>query len=190
MTNTSIRFIHYSVLIAALAGVGLAQQALAQAEEDFGPTPQEAPPPATAPAAQPQSAPAVLASTDGENPGVRVEVTELKRTADDVVTLKFILINDSAEAFDFNYDLGDPKMGASDYGNIGGTHLIDNAGKKKYQVIRDAERKCVCSSGLKKVEPQSRMTLWARFPAPPAEVDKLSIMIPHFIPMDGVPLSQ
>lgn len=191
MINTSLRFIHYTVLIAALAGMGLAQQAVAQAEEDFGAAPQGAPPPATAPAAQPQSAPpAVLASTDGENPGVRVEVTELKRTGEGVVTLKFTLINDSNEAFGFSYDMGDPGMSTIDFNTIGGTHLIDNAGKKKYQVIRDASNKCVCSSGLDSVEPQSRMTLWARFPAPPAEVEKLSIMIPHFIPMDGVSLSQ
>lgn len=177
MTNTSIRFTPYSVLIAALLGVGLAQQAFGQAEEDVATAPQEAPAPATA-------APAVIASTDGEKPGVRVEVTEFKRTGEGVVTLKFTLINDSDEKFGFGYDMGDAAS------TIDRVYLIDNAGKKKYQVIRDAGNKCLCSSDLDDVEPQSRVTLWARFPAPPADVEKLSIMIPHFIPMDGVPLSQ
>jgi hypothetical protein len=86
--------------------------------------------------------------------------------------------------------MGDPAMSTIDFGAIGGVHLIDNEGKKKYQVIRDANKKCVCSGGLKDLQPQSRMTLWARFPAPPADVESVSIMIPHFIPMDGVPFSQ
>lgn len=172
MAKTSIRFTSCRVLIAALAGAGLAQQAL----------PQEAPAPAPATAAP--TAPAVIASTDGEKPGMRVEVTELKRTGEGVVTLKFALINESDEEFGFGYDMGDVA------GTIDRVYLIDNAGKKKYQVIRDADNQCVCSSDLDDVEPQSRVFLWARFPAPPPEVDKLSIMLPHFIPMDGVPLSQ
>lgn len=172
MTKTSIRFTSCRVLIAALAGVGLAQQAF----------PQEAPAPAPATAAPTGST--VIASTDGETPGMRVEVTEFKRSGGGVVTLKFALINDSDEAFGFGYDMGDVAS------TIDRVYLVDNAGKKKYQVIRDAGNQCLCSSDLDDVEPQSRVSLWARFPAPPADVEKLSIMIPHFIPLDDVPLSQ
>ncbi|MGH8494860.1 MAG: hypothetical protein ACREVN_01870 [Gammaproteobacteria bacterium] len=194
--NTGIRFLAFVVLAVS---AGPAHRAVAQAEEDFGPapqqTPQEAPTPATAPAqtqsAQIQAAqPTVIASTDGEQPGMRVEVTELKRSGGGVVTLKFALINDSSEEFSFGYDMGDGSLGATDISSIGGVHLIDNEGKKKYQVIRDADNKCVCSRGLDDLEPGSRLWLWARFPAPPADVQSLSVMIPHFIPMDGVPLSQ
>lgn len=167
--DTSMRFLAFFLLAAAL---GPAQRAHGQA-----------------PAAPPQAQPAVLSSTDGELPGVRVEVTELKRSAS-VVTLKFTLINESSEEFDFSYDLADPSMSAADYNSIGGVHLIDSEGRKKYEVIRDANRKCVCSGGLKALQPQSRITLWARFPAPPPEVGSVSVMIPHFIPMDNVPLGQ
>lgn len=171
--NTSMRFLACVVLTAAL---GQAERTIAQ----------ETATPATATT---PAQPAALASTDGELPGLRAEVTELKRGGS-VVTLKFTLINDSSEAFSFSYDMGDPAMSTIDFGAIGGVHLIDNEGKKKYQVIRDANKKCVCSGGLKDLQPQSRMTLWARFPAPPADVESVSIMIPHFIPMDGVPFSQ
>ena len=65
-----------------------------------------APPPATTappaqppptPATTPQSAvaPAPLASADGEQPGVRVEIQELKRTEGGTVTLKLAFINTS-----------------------------------------------------------------------------------------------
>jgi hypothetical protein len=167
----------YLFLIALAAAFAPAQQAFAQ----------EPAAPATAPS--PSAQPGPVASTDGEKPGTRVEVTELKRSGN-VVTLKFTLINESSDEFNFGYDLGDPEMSTIDFNSIGGIHLIDNEGKKKYLVIRDTSNKCVCSSGLKALPPQSRMALWARFPAPPADVDTVSVVIPHFIPMDGVPLSQ
>lgn len=181
MTYTRI---HYSVLIAALAGMGLAQLAFAQAEQDFGPAPQAAP---AATAAQPQTAaPSVIASTDGEQSGVRAEVTELKRGSGGTVTLKFTLINDS----DQPYPVGG-RLGGLSYGyNVSGVHLVDAVNKKKYQVILDAEKKCLCSDGLgSELDPKSRINVWAKLPAPPQDVQQVSVMIPHFIPMDDVPIS-
>ncbi|HEX7061975.1 MAG TPA: hypothetical protein VF200_08380 [Woeseiaceae bacterium] len=169
--------VRYLFLIALAAAFAPAQQAIAQ----------ETAPPATAP--NPSAQPGPVASTDGETPGMRVEVTELKRSGS-VVTLKFTIVNESSDEFNFGYDLGDPSMSTIDFNSIGGIHLIDNEGKKKYMVVRDASNKCVCSSGLKALAPQARMALWARFPAPPADVETVSVIIPHFIPMDGVPLSQ
>ena len=146
------------------------------------------PAPASTPAAQ---APSVVATTDGEYPDVRVEVKELKRTSGNTVTLKFAIINDSAEDLDFSNNFREEgKYAHIDYGSIGGVHLIDAVGKKKYLVLRDTEGKCVCSSGMKSVQPGSRISLYAKFPAPPESVEKISIVIPHFIPMDDVPISK
>lgn len=155
-----------------------------------------APAPAPADASAPPAAtatpstPAVLASADGENSGVRVEVTELKRSSGDTVNLKFVLINDSDEQFSVasNY-LGDGQVG-SDYRSVGGVHLIDPAGKKKYLVVRDTDKNCLCSGNIANVDPKKRVNLWAKFPAPPADVQKVNIVIPHFSPMDDVPISQ
>jgi len=146
------------------------------------------PAPASTPAAQ---APSVVATTDGEYPDVRVEVKELKRTSGNTVTLKFAVINDSAEDLAFSNNFREEgKYAHIDYGSIGGVHLIDAVGKKKYLVLRDTEGKCVCSSGIKSVQPGSRASLYAKFPAPPESVEKISIVIPHFIPMDDVPMSK
>jgi hypothetical protein len=48
-----------------------------------------------------EASPAILATTDGENPGIRVEVVELKRVSGGTVNLKFVLINDSEKSMDF-----------------------------------------------------------------------------------------
>ena len=140
-------------------------------------------------ASSPSSGPA-LATADGDKPGVRVEVQELKRSSGDTLTLRFVMINDSDTAMGFGYDFGDKDQGAKDYSAIGGVHLIDAVGKKKYFVTRDTENNCVCSRDVPNIAPQSRANLWAKFPAPPEDVQRITVVIPHFIPMDDVPISR
>lgn len=132
------------------------------------------------------SAPAAaIGVTDGESPGSRIEVTELKRGSGDTVTLRFTLINDSGEQVRVADLLGGVVSGY----NVSGVHLIDPVGKKKYLVVTDSQKNCVCSANLSHALPAGqRLNLWAKFPAPPAEVGKVSLIFPHFIPMDDVPL--
>ena len=161
------------------------------------PAPQAAPQPAAQPATQvPQAtanpAPtqppaAVLATADGEQPGTRVEVTELKRTSGGTVNLKFVMINDSDKKINFGYEFS---KSASDYASISDITLMDEKNKKKYFVVRDSEGKCACSSGLKDLRPKDRVSLWAKFPAPSEDVQKISVVIPHFQPMDDVSISR
>ncbi|MFN2513366.1 MAG: hypothetical protein ABR568_18330 [Pyrinomonadaceae bacterium] len=142
------------------------------------------------PAGLPPSAGPAIATADGDLPGIRVEVQELKRTSGDVVNLKFAMINDSDKDLGFGYEFVDPDYSIKDHGGIGGVHLIDPVGKKKYFVARDTESTCLCSRGVPKIASRSRMQLWAKFPAPPEDVQKISIVVPHFIPMDDVPISR
>lgn len=135
------------------------------------------------------SAGPALANADGEKAGVRIEVQELKRTSGDTLSLKIALINDSSDKFDFGYALIEPGK-TDDYGSISGVNLIEGVGKKKYFVVRDSEGACLCSRGLSGVDSKSRSTLWAKFPAPPADVSKITIVVPHFTPMEDVPISQ
>lgn len=121
---------------------------------------------------------APIAVADGETSGTRIEVTELSRTSGDTLTLKLRLVNDSGEAIS-PYEL----MEASDLRNL---HLIDAAGRKKYLVVADSKGTCVCSSDLTNtLDAGKSLNLWAKFPAPPAEVKEVSIVIPHFIPADA-----
>jgi len=130
----------------------------------------------------------VLATTDGDKPGIRVEVVELKRTSGDTVNLKFAMINDSDQDMSFGYDFGEGST--SDIGTVAGAHLIDAAGKKKYFVVRDTENACLCSRGLTSIKPKTRANLFTKFPAPPEDVQKITVVIPHFTPMDDVPISR
>ncbi len=132
----------------------------------------------------------VVASADGEKPGTRVEVMELKRGSGGTVTLKMAFVNDSENAIGFGYNFADPDHQIRDHGSIGAVHLVDPVGKKKYFVARDSEEKCICSTNVPDVAPHARLSLWAKFPAPPDDVQKISIVIPHFQPLDDVTISR
>lgn len=169
--NRGARLIIHLALTLALAGTGLAPYAAEPAVS------------AGAPAS-------TFAGAEGEIPGTRVELQELKRNGDDTLTLSFALINNSDKPLKFGYDFVEKGKNVQDFGSIGGVHLIDGAGKKKYLVLRDSEDIPLCSRGLGEIAPKSRITLWAKFPAPPEDVRKISVIIPHFLPLDGVPISQ
>ncbi len=154
------------------------------------PPPVAAPAPAPAPqAAAPAASAPVLARSDGEKTGVSVEVTELKRGSGGTVTLKFAMVNNSKEKISLSYNYGDGELSTIDFNTVGGTHLLDATNKKKYLVVRDSEKKCVCSVFSGYIEIGERANLWAKFPAPPEDVNVISVMIPHFAPMDDVPIS-
>jgi hypothetical protein len=190
---TRIKFLFYLLLIPLLTTFSFGSFLKAQDEESVleAEEGEEAAPPAPAstPAAKEQKS--VIAETDGEYPDVRLEVTELKRTSGDTLTLKFTIINDSSEDMDFSYNFVEQgKYENHDFATVGGVNLVDAAGKKKYLVLRDSENKCLCSRNLKTVKPGSSAKLYAKFPAPPESVEKITVEIPHFIPMDDVPISK
>lgn len=119
----------------------------------------------------------IIATADGETSGLRIEITELKRSSGDTVTLKFKLLNETGDSLSYYSDLGNYDMS--------GIELIDAAGRKKYLVIKDSEGKCLCSAGLSTLKAGESTNLWARFPAPPAEVKVVEILFPHFIPTEA-----
>ena len=144
--------------------------------------------PAAAPPALQAAAKSALATSDGAKPGSRVEVQELKRVSGGTVMLRFTMINDADTSLNVGYDFGAGSTG--DVSTVAGVHLIEPVGKKKYLVVRDTENKCDCSRGVRDVAAKSRANLWARFPAPPDNVEKITVIVPHFSPMDDVPISR
>jgi hypothetical protein len=145
-----------------------------------------APPAVAAPA--PAAAGAVIATADGEKAGVTASLKELKRSSGDTISMKLVITNGSDKSLPIGYDFGDREREVADFDSIGGVQLIDPVGKKKYFVARDSEGKCICSRGLKDINAGASINVWAKFPAPPADVQKISVIIPHFSPMDDVPI--
>ena len=169
------------------------------ASPEFGSTPAPAaapvaaPPAAAAPAAPVVAAPAPtagIASADGDTPGSTVTIKELKRQSGGTISLKFVIANGSDKSIAIGDSFADRDHESVDYYSMGGVQLIDPVGKKKYFVARDSEGKAVCTQGAHAIEKGSSLNGWAKFPAPPDDVQKISVIVPHFGPMDDVPISR
>ena len=147
---------------------------------------------ALTPAPVPASATAgAIASTDGEKPGTHIDITELKRASGGTVNLKFTIANGGNQDLHlYSEYLGDPNVSKDHFRDVSGVHLIDPLNKKKYFVVTDSDKSCVCSKEIPDVKPGEKLNVWAKFPAPAPEVMKVTIEIPHFAPMDDVPISQ
>ena len=199
---------------AALAALMLATAASAcsgkqQTEAQSSPPPLAQPtatPAAVMPAAVPGTASAVattaavaagpatsdpaagLTSSDGEQTGTRVIVNSLKR-GPNMLTLRFTLRNDSSAPLETS---GNHFGGGGDYidtRNVSGIFLTDAAAKKKYFVVADTDKHCLCSEHVDDVPAKAAVTLWAQFPAPPPNVQKITVTVPHFQPLDDVAIS-
>jgi ABC-type amino acid transport substrate-binding protein len=132
-----------------------------------------------------------IASADGELTGAHIDVTELKRTSGGNVNLKFVISYDGPKEFPIGGNfLGDSSVSKDSYRDVSGIHLVDPVNKKKYFVVTDSEKSCLCSKNVHDIGPGQRTAMWAKFPTPPPEVTKVTIEVPHFQPMDDVPISQ
>ena len=126
-------------------------------------------------------------SAEGETPDIRVEIRDLKRDGDGTVTLRVRLVNDSTESFDHDCGMRDDDFSDA-CETFSGAYLLDAANKKKYLVVRDSEKKCVCGD-IADLEPGKKVNVWATYPAPPAEVVKVTVVVPLFEPIEGVPVT-
>ena len=129
-----------------------------------------------------------VATTDGEVAGTRIDVKDLKRGGDGTVMLRFTVFNDADKPLNLNELM---KADRTDgWHSVDGVYLLDSAGKKKYLVIRDSDQHCICSRNVADLPAKSSGNYWAKFPAPPDSVEKIGIVVPHFLPMDDVALAK
>ncbi len=62
--------------------------------------------------------------------------------------------------------------------SVSGASLIDQAGKKRYLVLRDTDGECLCTTGLVNIRPGETRSVFAQFPAPPAGVTDVDFQLP------------
>jgi hypothetical protein len=126
-----------------------------------------------------------LATSDGEFPGTSVAIQSLTR-GPNALTLRFVFSNNSKSGFNLGSDFTEH---GGPYRSISGVNLLDAANKQKYFTQKDADGTPLCSRDIPDTAPQSQVTLWVKFPAPPPGVRTMTVVIPHFVPMEDVPIS-
>jgi len=118
---------------------------------------------------------------EGEKSGTRIVIKDVKRDEGGTVTLRFQMMTDN-ETPEGLYQI------------LGGylpdrVHLIDAANKKKYLTVKDASGKCLCTDIKGGVAKDKSVNLWAKFPAPPSTVQKISVVVSGFEPVESVPIT-
>jgi hypothetical protein len=129
----------------------------------------------------PQFAGAQQLSADGEAAGTKVTIRGLTRDEGGTVTLRFQVSTDRDKEQDLYHML---------HGQLDGrVHLLDAGNKKKYLVVKDSSGKCECATVRGYVSKDSPVNLWAKFPAPPENVQKVTVVISGFEPLEQVPIT-
>lgn len=129
----------------------------------------------------PATAQKTLATGDVNHAGVIAEVSECKRS-EGTLTVKIRLKNTSDKEVSFYIVSG----GKYDH------HYV-TAAKKKYLILRDAEKQPLAPASNPvgdvgvRLPKGGQWTWWAKFPAPPAEVKKIEYTWPIGTPIDDIP---
>ena len=127
------------------------------------------------------SAQKALATGEVNHANITAEVTECMRS-EGTMTVKIRLRNSGQKATSF-YIVS---------GNKYDKHYVI-AGKKKYLMLRDAEKKPLAPASnpagdVRVSIPKGGVwTWWAKFPAPPADVKKIEYTWPIGTPIDDIP---
>ena len=82
---------------------------------------------------------------------------------------------------------------------FGDVYLTDLKNKKKYYPLKDSSGRYLAGPASDWLEggtynawmkPGNRSIFWIKFPAPPAEVQTIDVMVPGFLPFEDVPITR
>jgi hypothetical protein len=123
---------------------------------------------------------------------VTVEVTDLERTSNRTVTVRFVMANGGTADFDVWDHFGEF---VNDW-TMGGVYLFDEANSTKYLSLRLSEDQggaCVCTeleSSIESIEPGRDRQFFVKFPAPPRSTTEVAVVLPPLGALDGVELEE
>jgi hypothetical protein len=118
----------------------------------------------------------VIESQETDFPGVLAELIQCKRK-NDVLTIKVRMKNTSSKTLRVYW----PDAKKSVY-------LMDEANQKKYFLLKDAAGEYIYSGDPGNITANSSKISWFKFPAPPAEVEEIIIVLPGCAPFEDVPI--
>jgi outer membrane protein OmpA-like peptidoglycan-associated protein len=121
-----------------------------------------------------------------------VELLALSRTSDDAVTGQFRITNDGSADLDLQITLFESGIverypDGTGVDQATGIGLLDGTGNKLYMPLWTTDDQCLCSDLIGKVVPPGGSAdVYAVFPAPPADVHRVSVLLPNTVPFQDV----
>lgn len=108
-------------------------------------------------------------------------INSVKRESGGFVTVNGQMKNNGAEAFfDMSAWRGTEQEVLAGGISVAGATLVDKEGKKRYYILRDTDGRCLCTSGLTKIDPGKSIPVFFQFPAPPESTTEIDFQMPTF----------
>lgn len=123
----------------------------------------------------------VLAQVKGEK-GIEITINSVVRDPGGFVTVQGTVTNNGTEVFNADMWVGSETSVSKSGASVAGAVLVDEAGKKRYYVLRDTEGKCLCTMGLLSIQPKETRPIFAQFPAPPTATTSVEFQLPTMPP--------
>ncbi|KZR83511.1 hypothetical protein PMIT1342_00303 [Prochlorococcus marinus str. MIT 1342] len=125
----------------------------------------------------------VLALEEHEN-GLDVALLRVKRSSDNTLTLQWRYINNTDQEVTLCNSHCWTNLRSS---WLADSYIVDNVNQKKHLVVKaDKNPMTTKVNSPTKLNPGSSYKVWAKFPAPPVEVESVSIYIPGTVPIEDV----
>lgn len=153
-----------------------------------------------------RSAPVLASATSSDRDiPLELQLNQLSRDGS-LMTLNFTIRNagaprdpsapnaasqgDKWQVSGFLDDGASPPGDISQLDTVDGIYVLDQANRKKYPVVHDSKGVCVCSGngGATFVSPGQSIRFYATFGAPPPDVKRVDVAIPHFGTINSVPI--
>jgi hypothetical protein len=124
-----------------------------------------------------QAPPAQQALAEVKGDGLTLAVTSATRDEGGFVTVEGTVTNGSGGAWVAADWRGDERELSKNGGSVAGASLVDQAGKKKYLILRDTEGRCLCTRFSGALRSGETTEWFAQFPAPPEGTTKVSFQV-------------
>ena len=116
---------------------------------------------------------------------LQIDIQALERLDDEFLRLSMEVTNSSTSTFDLGYGLsrvGSPFTASE-------VSLIDSVKQQRYLSYSLSDESCFCSALSGPLESGSSETLWVVYPAPPEDLDTMTVVTPLTPPMMDIPIS-
>ncbi|WP_223187994.1 hypothetical protein [Streptomyces sp. CBMA29] len=123
----------------------------------------------------------VLAQVKGDK-NMEITINSAVRDSGGFVTVEGVATNNGTELFTANDWAGNETALSASGASVAGAILVDEAGKKRYYILRDTDGRCLCTMGLVGIQPKESRPFFAQFPAPPEATTQVSFELPTMPP--------
>jgi hypothetical protein len=135
-----------------------------------------------------QSQQKVLASAEFSNdPNLRCDLLEVKRVSGGALNIRWRIVNTVGQAGGLSGTAAKPISYRFSWQQF---YYIDPAENKKYSFLSDTAGNRILQVYEGDYAAGQQRVNWAKFPAPPANSQKISIYIANFPPFEDIPVSE